>query len=36
MFCRLKDFRSIATHYDKRADTFRAALQITALVAYWL
>ncbi len=36
MFCRLKDFRRIATRYDKRADTFLAALQIAALIAYWL
>ena len=36
MFCRLKDFRRIATRYDKRADTFLAALQIAAIIAYWL
>ena len=36
MFCRLKDFRRIATRYDKRADTFMAALHITAIIAYWL
>ena len=36
MFCRLKDFRRIATRYDKRADTFLAALHIVAIIAYWL
>ena len=34
MFCRLKDFRRIATRYDKRADTFMAALYIIAIIAY--
>ena len=33
---RLKDFRRIATRYDKRADTFMAALHINAIIAYWL
>ena len=33
MFCRLKDFRTIATRYGKRADTFLAALHITAFIA---
>lgn len=36
MFCRMKDFRRIATRYDKRADTFLAALHIAAIIAYWL
>ena len=36
MFCRLKDFRRIATRYDKRADNFLAAILIAALIAYWL
>jgi transposase len=35
-FCRLKDFRRIATRYDKLARNFLAAVQIAALVAYWL
>lgn len=30
MFCRLKDFRRIATRYDKRADIFMAAIFIVA------
>jgi transposase len=35
-FCRLKDFRRVATRYDKLARNFFAAVQIAALVAYWL
>lgn len=29
IFCRLKDFRRIATRYDKRADSFLIAATIT-------
>ena len=36
MFGRLKDFRRIATRYDKLAANFLAAVQIAALVSYWL
>ena len=36
MFCRLKDFRRIATRYDKRADTFLAAVFIAATLVWWL
>ena len=36
MFNRLKDFRRIATRYDRLAVTFLAALQIAAIVSYWL
>ena len=36
MFCRLKDFRRIATHYDKLARNYLASLCLAALVAYWL
>lgn len=36
MFCRLKDFRRIATRYDKRVDTFIAAVFIAAIVTWWL
>ena len=32
MFCRLKDFRRIATRYDKRADTFLSAVLLAATV----
>lgn len=35
-FCRIKDFRRIATRYDKLARNFLAAVQLAALVAYWL
>ena len=30
MFCRLKDFRRIATRYDKLAKTFFAAVHLVA------
>jgi putative transposase len=36
MFCRLKDFRRIATRYDKRADTFLATVFIAATLIWWL
>ena len=36
VFCRLKDFRRIATRYDKLANNFLAAVQIAAIVSYWL
>ena len=36
MFCRLKDFRRIATRYDKRADNFLAAILIAASLVWWL
>ena len=36
MFCRLKDWRRIATRYDKLAANFLAAVQIAAIVSYWL
>jgi transposase len=32
-FCRLKDFRRIATRYDKLARNFLAAIQLAAIVA---
>jgi len=35
-FCRLKDFRRIATRYDKLAETFLAAVCIAATVIWWL
>ena len=35
-FSRLKDFRRIATRYDKRATNFQAAVTIAAIVSYWL
>ncbi len=36
MFCRLKDFRRIATRYDRLAINFLAAVCIAAAVSYWL
>lgn len=35
-FCRLKDFRRVATRYDKLARNFMASVQLAALVAYWI
>ena len=36
MLSRLKDFRRIATRYDKLAQNFLAAIQLTTTVCYWL
>jgi transposase len=36
MFCRLKDFRRVATRYDRNAANFLAAVCIAATVSYWL
>ena len=35
MFCRLKDFRRIATRYDKLARNFLAAVALVATVTWW-
>ena len=35
-FCRLKDFRRIASRYDKLASSYLATVQITAIICYWL
>ena len=35
MFCRLKDFRRIATRYDKRADNFLSAVHLAATLTWW-
>ena len=35
MFCRLKDFRRIATRYDKRADIFLSAVLLVAALVWW-
>ena len=35
MFCRLKDFRRIATRYDNRADAFLSAVFLVAAVVWW-
>jgi transposase len=34
-FCRLKDWRRIATRYDKLAQNFFSALCFVAILAYW-
>ena len=36
MFGRLKDFRRIATRYDRLASNYLAALCLAATVSYWL
>jgi transposase len=35
-FCRLKDFERIAIRYEKLARNFLAAIQLAAIVAYWI
>lgn len=35
-FCRIKDFRRVATRYDKLAATYVAAISLAAIVAWWL
>jgi len=36
MFSRLKDFRRIATRYDKLASNFLAGILIAAAIVWWL
>ena len=36
MWCRLKDFRRVATRYDKLARNYLAGALIAATCAYWL
>ena len=36
MFCRLKDFRRVATRYDKLARNFLAGTFIAAAIIWWL
>ena len=36
MFGRMKDFRRIATRYDKLAINFLAAVHLVATLCYWL
>jgi transposase len=35
-FCRLKDFRRIATRYDKLARNFLSAVALAAILAFWI
>jgi transposase len=36
MFARLKDWRRIATRYDRCADIFLSACALAAVVMFWL
>jgi transposase len=36
VFCRLKDFRRVATRYDKLARNYESTLAIATMVAYWV
>ena len=36
LFCRLKDFRRVATRYDRNAANLLATVCIAAVVSYWL
>ena len=36
LWARLKDYRRVATRYDKRADTFLSGVLIAAVVCYWI
>ena len=36
MFCRLKDFRRIATRYDKRADIYLSTILLAAAITWWI
>ena len=35
MFCRLKDYRRIATRYDKLATNFFSAIYLAVVVTLW-
>src|SRR5665213_1624364 len=35
-FCRLKDFRRIATRYDRLARNFRASICLVAAIIWWI
>lgn len=35
MFCRLKDFRRIATRYDRLARNFASAVALAAAIVWW-
>jgi transposase len=36
MFAKLKDWRRIATRYDRCAHTFLSAIQIAATILFWI
>jgi transposase len=35
MFCRLKDYRRVATRYDKLATNYLGSVQLAAIVSFW-
>ena len=35
MFCRMKDFRRVATRYEKLTDNYLSAFQLAAPIAFW-
>ena len=35
-FCRIKDFRRVATRYDKLAANFLSAVALATTLAFWL
>jgi transposase len=35
-FCRLKDFRRVATRYDKLATNYLSSVTIAAITAFWI
>jgi transposase len=35
-FCRLKDYRRVATRYDKLSRNFLSAVALATLLAYWI
>jgi transposase len=36
MFCRLKDFRRIATRYDRLAINFASAVALVSVILWWI
>ncbi len=36
MFCRLKDWRRVATRFDRNIKTFIATIAIAAMVTWWI
>ena len=36
MFCRLKDWRRVATRYDRCPETYLSAIAVAATVLFWL
>jgi transposase len=36
MFCRLKDWRRIATRFDRNIKNFMSAITLAATVIWWL